>query len=75
MKKIIVSALLISLLAGCGEPWVLTVDGVSKEYPTYGFLNASTQKSEKVCYEVSIGNVIWTIIGIENIVMPVGIFS
>ena len=67
MKKIIVVGLLALLLTGCGQP--LYVD--NKVYPTYGLFNEDTSKSKDMCYEVSVGNVVWSIIGIENIIMPV----
>jgi hypothetical protein len=63
MNKAIVLLLCMCLVA-CGSPRVLEVDGVRKEYPTYGFFNASSKESQKVCYEVSIGNVVWT--GLDN---------
>lgn len=71
MKKIIIAALLVSLLAGCGQPRVLTVDGKAKEYPTYGLFNQNASKSEKVCYDISVGNVVWSIIGFDSVILPV----
>jgi hypothetical protein len=59
------------ILTGCGSPQELTVAGKSKEYPTYGFINADTMKSANVCYEVSIGNVIWSIVLVETIAAPI----
>lgn len=67
MKKLIIALLTITMLAGCGEP--ITIDG--KEYPTYGFLNQVTSKSDNMCYEVSIGNIVWSILLIETVIMPV----
>lgn len=67
MKKVLIAVLLVSMLTACGEPRVLG----GKEYPTYGLFNQNSSKSEKVCYDLSVGNVVWSIIGIENIVMPV----
>jgi len=67
MKKILVATLIATMLVGCGEP--LTVG--NKTYPTYGLFNENSSKSDKMCYEVSVGNVVWSIIGIENIIMPV----
>lgn len=67
MKKIIIVGLLASLLTGCGQPLAVN----NKVYPTYGFFNEDTSKSKDMCYEVSVGNVVWSIIGIENIIMPV----
>ena len=72
MKKIVASVLILAMLAGCGEPRsITTADGKTREYPTYGFFNQDTSKSDQICYKVSVGNVVWSIIGIENVVMPV----
>jgi hypothetical protein len=67
MKKLIASVLITSMLAGCGHP----LDVGEKTYPTYGLFNSDVAKSEKMCYEVSVGNVVWAIILIETIVFPV----
>jgi len=71
MKKLIVILLSASFLSACGNPASFKVENKVKEYPTYGFLNSDTQKSEKICYEVSVGNVVWSIILIETVVAPV----
>jgi hypothetical protein len=61
------------LLTACGRPQDLPTGpkGEQKFYPTYGLFNENTGKSDKVCYEVSVGNVVWSIILIETVVMPV----
>lgn len=72
MKKLIIAATAVAfLLTGCGQPQKLAVDGKVTEYPTYGLLNQSTEKSEKVCYELSVGNVIWSVLLVETIVAPI----
>ena len=71
MKKTIAALLIASMLTGCGAPRGLTVDGKVKEYPTYGFLNQDTSKSEKVCYEVSVGNIVWSVLLVETIIAPI----
>jgi hypothetical protein len=74
MKKLIALTLVASIaLAGCGDPRNLPTGpkGESKFYPTYGLFNENTAKSDKVCYEISVGNVIWSIILIETVVFPI----
>lgn len=72
MKKII--ALVITatmLLSGCGQPRVITTpDGQTKLYPTYGLANASESRSDKICYELSVGNTVWSILLIQTLVVP-----
>ena len=71
MKKLIVAILISAIaLAGCGNPRTITVSGADKEYPTYGLLNPD-DKSDSVCYKISVGNVVWSIILIETIVAPI----
>lgn len=71
MKKLISILISASLLTACGNPASFNVNNKVKEYPTYGFINSNTQKSEKICYEVSVGNVIWSIILFSTVVAPV----
>lgn len=67
MKKILAALMVAAMLTGCGQP----LDYGNKHYPTYGLFNQDTAKSDKMCYEVSIGNVVWGIILIETIIAPV----
>lgn len=67
MKRFIAMILIACMLTACGQP----INYGGKEYPTYGLFNQDTAKSNKMCYEVSVGNVIWGIILIETIVAPV----
>ena len=55
------------LLASCGQP--LNQDG--KTYPTYGIANEQTSKSENICYEMSVPNVIVGIILVETFIVPI----
>jgi len=73
MKRIIAVLLIVTMLVGCGDPrYIHTPQNNSgKVYPTYGLLNQNSDKSELVCYELSVGNVIWSIILVETIVMPI----
>lgn len=67
MKRIIAAILIATMLSACGQP--LNYGG--KEYPTYGLINADNSKSDKMCYEISVGNVIWSILLVETIVAPI----
>ncbi len=67
MKKLVIAAITMSLLAGCGSPANLG----GKDYPTYGLFNQDTAKSEKVCYEISVGNVVWSVLLVESFVFPI----
>jgi hypothetical protein len=70
MKKFIATFVLTAftfLTVGCGQP--KTIDGVT--YDTYGFMNADTKKNPKIKYEISTGNVIWSVILFSSVVAPV----
>lgn len=66
LKKIIIAASCFAL-AACGRP----MDYNGKTYPTYGLINEESKKSNDMCYETSIGNVVWSILLIETIVAPI----
>jgi hypothetical protein len=68
MKKLIALILIVSLLTACGRTMDITTATGTKEYSTYGLFN---QPNKDVCYKISVGNVVWSIILIETIVMPV----
>lgn len=59
----------LAILTGCAEPRKLNGDGV--EYPTYGMLNEASNRSDSVCYRMSVGNVILSVIFSETVVIPV----
>jgi hypothetical protein len=66
MKKII-TILSCLALAACGRP----VEYNGKYYPTYGLFNENTNKSEQMCYEPSVGNIVLSVILIETVIMPI----
>lgn len=66
MKKIITLAACLSLVA-CGRP----MDYQGKHYPTYGLFNENTKKSDQMCYELSVGNIVWSVLLIETVLMPI----
>ena len=67
MKRIIAAVLIATMLSACGSP--ITHQG--KHYPTYGLFNENSSKSANMCYEISVGNVVWSIILVETIVFPI----
>lgn len=72
MKKAIITVVVSSLLlTGCGKPQYLGQATDQKYYPTYGLLNEGSSKSKNVCYDLSVGNIIWSIILIETVVVPI----
>lgn len=68
----LIAVVAILSLVGCGRPLEVKMPGttVTHVYPTVGLFTLD-QRSPDICYEVSVGNVIWSIILIESIVFPV----
>lgn len=72
MKKIITIFLLgLLILSSCASTKTFQIDGKEVEVKPYGWANKETRYNDKVIYEVSLGNVVWSIIGVETIVLPV----
>lgn len=70
MFKKIVAGLMLSVMlvtmSGCGKP--KTIEGTY--YPTKGLITMN-EKDPNIQYEISVGNVIWSVILCETIVAPV----
>ena len=68
MKKLIVLLLVVALLSiGCGD--VKTIDGVT--YDTYGVFTMNTDANPDIRYRLIIGNVVWSVLLCQTIVMPI----
>ena len=71
MKKILTTILITALLAvsftGCADKKV--INGI--EYDTYGLFNQSQKENPNVEYELSVGNIIWSVILSETVIAPI----
>lgn len=70
MKKLITTAMMALALAGCSHS-LTTPDHT---YKPYGLIN-DTKKSDKVCYDTNVADVILGVIFMETIVAPIYIFG
>lgn len=72
MKKAIIILFIGCLLMSCADSKEFKI---SKEKTIiaepYGWANYEARKDPNVIYEVCIGNVIWSIIGFETVIIPV----
>jgi hypothetical protein len=59
------------LLTGCGQPLTVKKDDKDITYPTYGLFNENEYKSDNVCYTKSVGNIVWSIILVDTILVPI----
>ena len=74
MKKttsIILILSLFVLFSGCGNTKV--IDGF--EYDTYGLFNGNDERNPDIEYRLIIGNVVWSVIFCETIVVPLYFFG
>ena len=68
MKKAIAVVCCLTLLSGCARS-LDAPNGVT--YPSYGLFNAGSYRSDKVCYALSVGNIIWSVILFESVIFPI----
>ena len=52
---------------GCGD--TLYKDGA--KYETFGFFNRKTARDPAMCYEIIVGNVVWSILLAETFIFPI----
>lgn len=72
MKKVFIFCAFILLLSSCAEEKTFKVDNTNyiKAEP-YGWANSDAKKIDGVVYQVSAGNIFWSIIFSETIVIPI----
>lgn len=65
-------AMLIAILfVGCADSKKININGKDVIVEPYGWMNETEMKNDSVIYKVNTGNIIWSIIGIETIIVPV----
>jgi hypothetical protein len=69
MKKLLTITLLSLTLFMSGCANTKTIDNIT--YDTYGFFNEGSKKNPNIHYELSVGNIIWSVILCETIIAPV----
>lgn len=70
MKKLLFLALCVLTLASCADSKKFNIDGKEVTVEPYGWFDLS-QKNDSVNYRVNTGNVVWSIILSETVVVPV----
>lgn len=72
MKKILsILFVVLIMVSSCASPKTFVIDGQKTQIKPYGWANKESRYNEKVIYEVSFGNIVWSVLGIETIVLPV----
>jgi hypothetical protein len=71
MKKLSILLVAVLLLSSCAQSKVLSIGGQDTVVKPYGWANAKARRNENVVYEMSAGNVVWSILGFQTIALPV----
>ena len=73
MKKTLLALAAVLALTACSQPANLATgpNGEVQHHRPYGLLNRDELRSDKVCYRLSVGNVVWSVLLIETIIAPV----
>lgn len=78
MKKIIILALIATLFVSCSDAKKIKFpdgyDTKTVKIEPYGLFNMDTQNPD-VHYRVVAGNVVWSIIGVETVIIPVALLG
>jgi hypothetical protein len=64
---VLCAVLMLTLSMGCGDGQVIN----GEYHDTYGLFNAPSNKDPDVCYRAIVGNIVWSVIGIETVILPV----
>lgn len=59
------------LLIGCADSKEININGKNIIVEPYGWMNESEMKNDSVIYKVNAGNVVWSIIGVETVIIPI----
>jgi hypothetical protein len=59
------------LITGCAKSKEFNIDSKNVIVEPYGWANESVKRNDSVDYQVNAGNIVWSIIGCETIVLPI----
>jgi hypothetical protein len=71
MRKILIILFAALILSSCANSKVLVINNQETLVKPYGWANKEARYNEKVVYETNLGNVVWSILGFQTIVLPV----
>jgi len=69
MKKLLIILAAITLTS-CADSKEFEIDGKTVTVEPYGWFNPE-MKNDSIIYKVNVGNVVWSVIGFETIVLPI----
>jgi len=59
------------LLASCADSKVININGKDEVIEPYGWINEAEVKNDSVVYKLSTGNIVWSVIGVETVILPI----
>lgn len=72
MKKLFaILTIGVLLLSSCADSKVLKIEGKQQRVEPYGWANYHVKKVPGVVYKVNVGNVVWSVILSETIIVPI----
>lgn len=72
MKKFIVLFMMVLALMSCVDSKTFErADGTKFVAEPYGWVNYQSNKIDGVIYKVCVGNIVWSVVAVETIVIPI----
>jgi len=59
------------LFVGCADSKKININGKDVIVEPYGWMNETEMKNDSVIYKVNTGNVVWSVIGLETVIVPI----
>jgi len=71
MMRPLFIALIIIVFTSCADEKDIVLNGQLHTFEPYGWANMEEVKNDSITYQLSKGNIVWSFIGVETIVVPV----
>lgn len=69
--KFLIFAIILFFISSCADSKTLEIGGKNVNVEPYGWANETAVKNDSVVYQIVAGNVIWSIIGVETVIVPI----
>jgi len=70
LKNSLVLLVLLITIISCAESKDFVIDGKKVTIEPYGWFDTEA-KHDSIIYKVNTGNVVWSIVGVETIIIPI----
>lgn len=72
-KLIIFSCMLLMafLFSGCADSKKININGKDVVVEPYGWMNETAVKNDSVVYKLNTGNIVWSIVCVETVIVPI----